>query len=77
MSITNLEEIRKSERIDKLKENLFKSMPEIEADRGVLITESYQETEGLPIIERRAKAFKKICENIPITIRELELITKS
>jgi len=77
VSITNLEEIRKSDRIDKLKENLFKSMPEIEADRGVLITESYQETEGLPIIERRAKAFKKICENIPITIRDLELVVGS
>ncbi len=77
MSISNLEEIRKSDRIDRLKENLFKSMPEIEADRGVLITESYQETEGLPIIERRAKAFKKICENIPITIRDLELVVGS
>ncbi len=77
MSITNLEEIRKSERIDILKENLFKKMPEIEADRGVLITESYKETEGLPIIERRAKAFKKICENIPVTIRDMELVVGS
>lgn len=52
-------------------------MPEIEADSGVLITESYQETEGLPVIERRAKAFKKICENIPITIRDFELVVGS
>ncbi len=52
-------------------------MPEIEADRGVLITESYQETEGLTVIERRAKAFKKICENIPITIRDFELVVGS
>ena len=47
----------KSERITRLVANLYKKMPEIEADRGVLVTESYRETEGEPIITRRAKAF--------------------
>ncbi len=71
------EDIQASPRIEKLRNALFAKMPEIEADRAVLITESYKETEGLPIITRRAKAFKKIAENIPITIREDELIVGS
>ncbi len=71
------EDIQVSPRIERLRDALFAKMPEIEADRAVLVTESYRETEGLPIITRRAKAFKKILENIPITIREDELIVGS
>lgn len=69
--------IEKSARIDKLKDALFAAPPEIEADRAVLLTESYQKTEGEPIIMRRAKAFKNICEFLPITIRDNELIVGS
>ncbi|MBQ3490500.1 MAG: glycyl radical protein [Clostridia bacterium] len=71
------EDIKKSDRIGRLVENLYKKMPEIEADRAVLLTESYRETEGAPIILRRAKAFAHILENIPITIRDEELIVGS
>lgn len=77
MSIQDFDKIPKSDRIDRLKENLFKKMPVIEADRAILLTQSYKETEGLPIIERRAKAFRNICENIPITIRDEELVVGS
>lgn len=70
-------DIKKSDRITRLVENLYKKMPEIEADRAVLLTESYKETEGEPIIMRRAKAFAHILENIPITIRDEELIVGS
>ena len=66
--------IAKSPRIDRLIDNLFVKMPEIEAERAVLLTESYKATEGEPIILRRAKAFKNICENLPLTIRDEELI---
>ena len=69
--------IKKSERITKLVDNLFKSKPEIEADRAVLLTESYKKTEGEPIILRRAKAFKNILDNIPIVIRDEELVVGS
>ena len=68
------EPIVKSPRIQKLVDALFEKMPEIEADRAILLTESYKETEGEPIITRRAKAFRHILENIPITIRDNELI---
>ncbi len=71
------ERIEKSPRIDKLKADLFKEPPQIEADRAALLTESYMATEGEPIIMRRAKAFEHILDNIPITIRDDELIVGS
>lgn len=70
-------EIEKSPRIGKLVEDLYDHMPEIESDRAVILTESYRETEGDPIILRRAKAFEKICRELPITIRPGELIVGS
>ncbi len=73
----NSSHVAKSERIEKLKKALFKEMPQIESARAVLITESYKQTEGEPIITRRAKAFKHISENIPIVIRDDELVVGS
>ena len=69
--------IKKSERIQKLVDHLYDSRPTIEADRAVLLTESYRQTEGMPIIKRRSAAFKHILENIPIVIRPDELIVGS
>jgi formate C-acetyltransferase len=69
-----IDKIEKSPRIPALIEHLFAKMPEIEADRAVLLTESYRATEGQPIILRRAKAFAHILEHLPITIRPMELI---
>lgn len=51
-------EIVKSQRIDKLINELYDHTPEIESDRAVLLTQSYKTTESEPIITRRAKAFK-------------------
>ena len=69
--------IEKSPRIDRLIHDLYANMPEIEADRAELVTESYKQTEHLPIIKRRSAAFRHILENIPIVIREGELIVGS
>ena len=69
--------IERSERIPKLVAALYEKMPEIESDRGVLVTEAYKSTENKPIIARRAYAFKHILENIPIVIRDNELIVGS
>ena len=66
--------IEKSPRIDLIKENMLKEMPQIEADRAYYLTESYKATEGEPIYMRRAKAFEHILDNLPITIRDHELI---
>ena len=70
-------DIPKSPRIQKLVDALYEHMPVIESARAKLITESYKETEGEPIITRRAKAFAHILHNIPITIRDLELVVGS
>lgn len=70
-------DIPKTDRIPKLVEHLYAKLPEIESARAVLITESYRQTENEPMIIRRAKAFAHILENIPIIIRDLELIVGS
>lgn len=69
--------IAMKDRIGRLKDNLYKKMPEIESSRAKLITESYKMTEGEPIVTRRAKAFLHILQNIPIIIRDEELIVGS
>ncbi len=70
-------EIPKSKRISKLVDDLYAKMPEIESARALLITESYKQTENEPMVIRRAKAFQHILENIPIVIRDQELIVGS
>ena len=73
----NSERVPKSERISRLVEHLYAKMPQIESSRAVLVTESYQQTEELPMVLRRAKAFAHILKNIPIVIREDELVVGS
>ena len=69
--------IEKSDRIQKLVDALYEKMPEIESARGLLVTESYKQTEDLPIILRRSAAFAHILRNIPIVIRDNELVVGS
>ena len=69
--------IEKSSRIQGLIDNLYEKMPQIESARGKLVTQSYKQTEDLPIIKRRSRAFAHILKNIPIVIRENELIVGS
>ncbi len=69
--------IEKSSRIQSLIDDLYENMPEIESARGILVTESYKETENLPIIKRRSACFSHILKNIPIVIRDKELIVGS
>ena len=73
----NTSDIPKSSRIPRLVEHLYAEMPKIESARARLLTESYQQTEGEPIIQRRAKAFAHILHHLPIVIREEELIVGS
>ncbi|MBO5929848.1 MAG: glycyl radical protein [Clostridia bacterium] len=77
MSNYTIRNIPKSERITKLIDHLFATKPQVECERAVLLTESYKETEHLPMILRRSRAFRHILENIPITIRPDELIVGS
>ena len=69
--------IVKTDRIQKLVDHLYEKMPEIEASRAELLTESFLKTENEPMVVRKAKAFYHILENIPIIIRPYELIVGS
>ena len=66
-----------SDRINRIKERMFANKPRIESARARLLTESYRATEGQPTVLRRAKAFSHILKNIPIVIRDEELVVGS
>lgn len=63
-----------SGRITALTEAIFAAPPEVEADRAEIVTASYRESDGRPIVIRRAMAFEKIMHELPIVIRPGELI---
>ncbi len=63
-----------SPRIGRLVDNLMSVTPEIDPERAILITESFKETEALPIVIRRARALEKILNEMTIVIRDEELI---
>lgn len=63
-----------TQRILDLKEAIMSATPRIEADRAILITEAYKETEALPVVLRHAKGLENILKNLPIVIRDQELI---
>jgi len=64
-------------RIESLKREILDATPYVESERAILVTESYKETEGQPAIMRRARAVEKIFNNLPVTIRDCELIVGS
>lgn len=61
-------------RIQLMKDNLFKEKRQISLERALLYTESYQKSEGLPVIIRRGKAVAHILDQVKISIREGELL---
>ena len=63
-----------TDRVERLRKVIINAVPQVESERACLITESYKETENLPVIIRRAKAVEKIFTELPVTIREDELI---
>lgn len=68
---------RCSERCEKIRSELVQAVPAIEVDRAYYLTQSYKETENEPHIIRRAKALEKILLNLPVVIREGELVVGS
>lgn len=61
-------------RTQRLKDALFASPREISLERALLYTASHQQTEGEPVIIRRAKATAYILDHVKIAIRDEELI---
>ncbi len=67
-------DIPKTNRIQKLIDDLYSGTPTIESTRAEIITESYKSTEGLPIHLRKSAAFRALMEKLPVVIRDHELI---
>ncbi|MBL1229807.1 formate C-acetyltransferase [Enterococcus sp. BWB1-3] len=63
-----------NERIQRMKDNLFKEKRRISLERALFYTESYKQTEGQPVIIRRAKAVEHVMNHVKISIREGELL---
>ena len=67
-------EIPKSDRIQKLIDDLYSGTPTIESTRAEIITDSFKKTEGMSIYLRKSGAFRALAENLPVVIRDDELI---
>lgn len=61
-------------RTRRLIEALFASPRQISLERALLYTESHQQTEGEPVMLRRAKAVAHVLDHVAISIRDEELI---
>jgi len=69
-----LESSKPSQRITRIIDEFNSTVPQVEAERAILVTESYKETENKPMVIRRALALEKILNEMPIVIRDEELI---
>ena len=61
-------------RVQRVRKNLMAVDDTICPERALLITESYQQTEGEPYVLRKAKALKNILANMSIYIEDDQLI---
>ena len=61
-------------RVSRVRSDLMAIIPSICPERALLITESYRETEGQPMVLRRAKALDNILRSMSIYIEDGQLI---
>ena len=61
-------------RIARLREQYFTHKPSVCIERALAYTEVFKETEGEPVVIRRAKGLKRTCETKTILIQDDELI---
>ena len=66
-----------TDRLQRLKDEWEAAEPQVYVDDTLLFTESWKETEGLPIDIRWAKAFEKRLLESPLLIRDDEIIVAS
>lgn len=62
------------ERVNRLKEKVFDTYPEIDLEDAKLLTQSFLETQGEALVTRKAKAFLKQCQEKSVKIWDDELI---
>jgi formate C-acetyltransferase len=61
-------------RVQKLLDDFYANQPEVFAERAVLATRAYAETEGQPVALRRAEMMWRILDGVKTVIRDGELI---
>ncbi|MCB6200962.1 glycyl radical protein [Extibacter muris] len=64
-------------RIERLKNKVLNTIPSIDVENARILTESFKQTEGEPLVIRKAKAFYQQCQTKTIFIQEDELIVGS
>ena len=74
LSLTTEEAGNKRARLNRMLKGFREKPPVVVVDRARLVTESFKETEGLPIVLRWAKALENVARKIPVSIGEDELI---
>lgn len=62
------------DRVNRLKERVLKTRPEIDLENSVLLTKGFQESEGEPLAVQKAYAFRKQCREKTVKIWGDELI---
>src|SRR6266511_6305550 len=67
-------ETQPTDRVRRLREAFFTYKPSVELERIRVVTRIFRETEGEPMVFRRAKAFAAVIEAIPARIFADELI---
>ena len=72
--LTSAEARSKRGRIDRMLMGIRKKPPRIAVERARLMTESFRQTEGTPMVLRWALALENVLKNIEITIGEDDLI---
>jgi len=55
-------------RIDRLKKRVLATRPEIDLENAKILTEGFRQSEGLPLVVRKAIAFRKQCMEKTVTI---------
>lgn len=61
-------------RINRMKEKVTNTRPEVDLENARILTKSFQQTAGQPLVIQKAKAFKAQCQEKTVTIWEDELI---
>lgn len=74
VSFTEDLRIPATDRIKRMREEIVNAKPILDSKRALLVTASYQETENEPASYRRAKALKKVLEEMDVIIWPDELI---
>ncbi|MFC2004271.1 pyruvate formate lyase family protein, partial [Chloroflexota bacterium] len=77
----NIDEVNKvnvlTDRVKKRKDECLAVVPHVCAERSRLVRQSWEETEGQPVVIRRARLFEKMLQGKSIAIRDGELIVGS